>query len=99
VDRNPRNIAAALAELKALFGDRLSTSLAVREQHGAGFSYHKPRPADAVLFALSTQEVQQTVRICAQHRTPVIPYGTGTSDGRTSRRTPWRRLHRRITDG
>jgi D-lactate dehydrogenase (cytochrome) len=79
VDRNARNIPAALAELKALFGERLSTSLAVREQHGVGFSYHKPRPADAVLFALSTEDVQQAVRICAQHRTPIIPYGTGTS--------------------
>jgi len=79
VDRSPRNIPAALAGLKALFGDRLSTSLAVRENHGTGFSYHKPCPADAVLFAASTQDVQQAVRICAQHRTPIIPYGTGTS--------------------
>src|SRR6202040_1670251 len=42
-------------------------------------SYHKARPADAVLFALSTEDVQQAVRICAQYRTPIIPYGTGTS--------------------
>jgi D-lactate dehydrogenase (cytochrome) len=79
VDRSARDIPAALAGLKALFGDRLSTSLAVREQHGVGFSYHKPCPADAVLFTSSTQEVQQAVRVCAKHRAPIIPYGTGTS--------------------
>ena len=73
------DIAATLADLKASFGDRLSTSLAVREQHGSGFSYHKPQPADAVLFATSTPEVQRAVQICARHRTPIIPYGTGTS--------------------
>ena len=73
------DIAAAVAELKTAFGERVSTSLAVREQHGAGFSYHKPVPADAVVFAQSAEDVQLAVRICARHRSPIIAYGTGTS--------------------
>jgi D-lactate dehydrogenase (cytochrome) len=36
-------------------------------------------PPDAVVFPLSNDEVQQTVRICAQNRVPIIPFGTGTS--------------------
>src|SRR6185295_9198229 len=34
---------------------------------------------DAVVFPQSAEDVQDAVRICVQHRVPVIPYGTGTS--------------------
>jgi D-lactate dehydrogenase (cytochrome) len=71
--------AAAIEELKALLGDRLSTSAAVREHHGKDESYHPVIPPDAVAFALSTEEVSTIVRICARHHVPVIPFGTGTS--------------------
>ncbi|WP_029009596.1 FAD-linked oxidase C-terminal domain-containing protein [Azospirillum halopraeferens] len=71
--------AAALDELRALLGDRLSTAGAVREHHGKDESYHPVCPPDAVAFALSTEEVSAIVRICARHRVPVIPFGTGTS--------------------
>jgi len=33
-------LAAVLAELAALLGDRLTTSTAIREQHGRDESYH-----------------------------------------------------------
>ncbi|MBI3453856.1 MAG: FAD-binding protein [Rhodospirillales bacterium] len=70
---------AAIAELKALLGDRLSTATAVREQHGKDESYHASVPPDAVAFARTTDEVCAIVKICARHKMPVIPYGTGTS--------------------
>jgi D-lactate dehydrogenase (cytochrome) len=70
---------AAIAEIKALLGERLSTAKAVREQHGRDESYHAAMPPDAVAFAESTEEVSAIVKICARHRVPVIPYGTGTS--------------------
>src|SRR5258708_2539073 len=70
---------AAIADLKALLGDRLSTVAAVRERHGKDESYHPSVPPDAVAFARSTEEVSQIVRICARHKVPVIPYATGTS--------------------
>ena len=77
LEAGPRD--AAIAEIKALLGDRLSTARAVREQHGRDESYHAPAPPDAVAFAHSTEEVSAIVKICARHKVPVIPYGTGTS--------------------
>ncbi len=71
--------AACIDALRALLGDRLSTSGAVREQHGRDESYHAACPPDAVAFAASTAEVAEIVRICGAHGTPIIPFGTGTS--------------------
>src|SRR5262249_10296485 len=68
-----------LAELRALLGDRLSTAPAVREQHGKDESYHAAHAPDAVAFARSTEEVSVIVKACAEHKVPVIPFGTGTS--------------------
>jgi D-lactate dehydrogenase (cytochrome) len=69
----------AIDRLRERFGDRLSTSAAVREQHGRDESYHQPKAPDAVLFAHSTEEVAEVVRLCAEHKVPIIPFGTGTS--------------------
>ncbi|MFP5468634.1 MAG: FAD-binding oxidoreductase, partial [Alphaproteobacteria bacterium] len=65
--------------LRARFGARLSTSASVREQHGRDESYHAPQSPDAVVFANSTDEVVEIVRICAANGAPVIPFGAGTS--------------------
>ena len=70
---------AAIAELRALLGDRLSTGAATREQHGRGESYHPVAAPDAVAFARTTEDVSAIVRICARHKMPVVPYGAGTS--------------------
>ena len=69
----------ALDALRSLLGDRLSTSAAVREQHGKDESYHPSAAPDAVAFARSTEEVAEIVRICAAYKLPVIAFGTGTS--------------------
>jgi D-lactate dehydrogenase (cytochrome) len=78
VDRVPLS-PALLAALRQRLGDRLSTSAAVCEQHGKDESYHAPYAPDAVAFVQSTEEVAEIVRLCAQHKTPVIAFGTGTS--------------------
>ncbi|MCP5157444.1 MAG: FAD-binding protein [Ectothiorhodospiraceae bacterium] len=70
---------SAIEALRSLLGDRLSTADAVREQHGKDESYHPVAAPDAVAFAQSTEEVAAIVAICARHRVPVIPFGTGTS--------------------
>ena len=70
---------ALLAELKSVFGDRLSTSMAMREHHGRDESSYDPMLPDAVVFAHTSAEVAAAVRLCNQHRFPIIAYGTGTS--------------------
>src|SRR6266704_2397498 len=70
---------SVIAELKALLGDRVSTSAAVREHHGKDESYFPYAPPDAVVFVKTTEEVRDVVNICRRHRVPMIPYGVGTS--------------------
>ena len=70
---------SVLQELKALLGDRVSTSAAVREHHGKDESYFPYALPDAVCFARSTEEVRDVVSICRRHRVPMIPFGVGTS--------------------
>ena len=72
-------IVSIVDELRTLFPDRVSTAAAVREQHGHDESYHRTAPPDAVVFPESTEEVARIVSLCARHRCPVIPFGTGTS--------------------
>jgi len=76
---DPAAIAAVIRALAASFGNRLVTSLAVRQQHAATFTWLENQPPDAVVFPQDASEVQQIVRLCAQHRVPVIPFGVGSS--------------------
>ncbi len=68
-----------IAKIRDLLGDRLSTAPAVREQHGKDQTWNEGFPPDAVAFVQNTCEVRQIVSVCAEHQTPIIPYGTGTS--------------------
>ncbi len=70
---------ALLDALRARFGERCSVGEAVRLQHGRDESSFAPVPPDAVVFALSTDEVAATTALCHAHRVPVIAFGTGTS--------------------
>jgi len=70
---------SVVSELKALLGERVSTSHAVREHHGKDESYFPYALPDVVVFAQSTEEVRDIVNICRAHRVPMIPYGVGTS--------------------
>jgi D-lactate dehydrogenase (cytochrome) len=76
--REPPN-PALIDALRQRLGDRLSTSAAVCAQHGKDESYHPPHSPDAVAFAQSTEEVAEIVGLCAQYKTPMVPFGTGTS--------------------
>src|SRR5678816_1630076 len=77
--RNETAVKAAIGALAAKFGNRLVTSQAVREQHGNTLTWIENQPPDAVVFPQTTEDVQDAVRICVQHKVPVIPFGTGTS--------------------
>ncbi|MCX7153227.1 MAG: FAD-binding protein, partial [Proteobacteria bacterium] len=77
---HPRQLETGLHdELRALLGDRLTTSRGVREHHGKDESYYPYAPPDAVVYAQTTEEVRDIVNICRRHKTPMIPFGVGTS--------------------
>ena len=80
VAKVPREVNPEVIEdLGNLLGDRITTTMAVREHHGHGEDYFAAFPPDAVCFPNSTEEVAEIVKICANYSAPVIPFGTGTS--------------------
>ncbi|MGZ5217596.1 MAG: FAD-binding oxidoreductase, partial [Caldimonas sp.] len=76
----PRAVPQAMLEaLKAQFGDRCSTALAVREQHGRDESPIDAPPPEAVVFCESTEDVAVVVKLADRYEVPVIPFGVGSS--------------------
>ncbi len=70
---------ALIDALKERFGERCSTALAVREHHGKDESAFTAPPPSAVVFAESTADVATAIKLAAQYKTPVIPFGVGSS--------------------
>jgi D-lactate dehydrogenase (cytochrome) len=70
---------AVFARLAERFGNRFSRSHALREQHANTLTWLKLEAPDAVLFAESTAEVSEVLKLCAEARVPIIPFGMGTS--------------------
>jgi len=76
----PRLVPAEmLTALQARLGNRCSTALAVREQHGRDESPFDVPPPELVVFAESADEVAFVVTLAHAHAVPVIPYGAGSS--------------------
>jgi D-lactate dehydrogenase (cytochrome) len=55
------------------------------ERHGSSiFTYHDPRPPDAVVYPKSRDEVVEILRFASDHGVPVVPFGQGSSlEGQT----------------
>jgi D-lactate dehydrogenase (cytochrome) len=66
-------------ELRELLGDRVATSDSVREHHSHGESWHAPGLPDVVVYPTSTDQVSSIVRLCAATKTPIVPFGMGSS--------------------
>jgi D-lactate dehydrogenase (cytochrome) len=80
--QNPRDraqTATAIDILRQRFGDRLQTGLALRQQHANTLTWLDNQPPDAVIFVESAEEVSDIVRIARDYKTPIIPFGAGTS--------------------
>lgn len=73
------SFSSAAPEFEALFAKRFSSGSSVREQHGRDEGHLPSQPPDGVIFPETTEEVARALRICHQHRIPVIPYGVGSS--------------------
>ena len=72
-------IGTAIEQLRELLGDRLSTGSSILELHSHDEAYSKPMSPDAVAFPENTGEVSEIMKICTANRTPVVPFGVGSS--------------------
>lgn len=79
IDRNDAGIDTVVGILQQRFGDRFQTGRSIREQHAHTTTYIPSQLPDGVFFAESSEDVSEAVRICADHRVPLIPFGVGSS--------------------
>jgi len=70
---------ALVAALRERFGQGFSQGESTRLQHGRDESVHPPEPPQGVVFAETTEDVAEAVRLCHAHKVPIIPYGAGSS--------------------
>ena len=74
-----KNIQQAIDLLKQQFGDSLSTSPSVLEQHGHTTTRLPNQAPDAVIFVQNVYDVVNIMKVCNQLECPVIAFGTGSS--------------------
>ena len=77
--KNESGIATAIGILKQRFGEKFKTSRSLLEQHAHTTTYLRAQLPDGVVWPQTTQDVSEIVRICSEHKVPIIPFGTGTS--------------------
>jgi D-lactate dehydrogenase (cytochrome) len=78
-------LADLVAALHERYGNRVVTSLAVRQQHANTLTWVENEPPDVVVMPETTAEVSAIVKLCAERGVPVVPFGTGTSfEGHTN---------------
>ena len=66
-------------ELTLLLKDRISLSESTRANFARGEDTYDPILSQAVVFPETNEEVSNILKLCNQHRVPVVPFGTGTS--------------------
>ena len=66
-------------ELKNLLNNRYSTSESTRGNYARGEDTYDPILSKAVVFPETNEEVSKILRLCNEHKIPVVPFGTGTS--------------------
>ena len=66
-------------ELKNLLNSRFSTSESARGNYARGEDTYDPILSKAVVFPETNEEVSQLLKLCNEHKIPVVPFGTGTS--------------------
>ncbi|KAA0590354.1 D-lactate dehydrogenase (cytochrome) [Azospirillum lipoferum] len=69
----------AVEALRRLLGPRLSTTMAERTQHSRGEGLPDVGMPDAIARPQTTDEVAAILRLCHEHRVPVVAFGAGTS--------------------
>ena len=67
------------SELKKIFNGRFSTSVSTRSNYARGEDTFDPVLSKAVVFPETNEEVSKILKLCNNHKVPVVPFGTGTS--------------------
>ena len=67
------------AELKKMLNGRFSTSESARANYARGEDTYDPILSQAVVFPETNEEVSKILKLCNDHKIPVVPFGTGTS--------------------
>ena len=67
------------SELKKIFNGRFSTSESTRANYARGEDTYEPILSQAVVFPETNEEVSKILKLCNDHKIPVVPFGTGTS--------------------
>jgi len=68
-----------------MFKDRFTLAKQDRDEYSKDPSYHQRLVPDAVFYPNDTEDVKRFIQICAKHKVPVVPFGSGTSlEGHTS---------------
>ena len=65
--------------IAALDADRVVTGADELRRHGTDEGWHSAAAPDLVVYPRDTEEAAAVVRLCAQHETPIVPFGAGTS--------------------
>jgi len=85
---HPQNATPALRQpftdelgqsLRQRFGAQLNTGESALNNHARGESPFPPAPPQAVLMANCLDDVVDAMRLCREHRLPVIAHGAGSS--------------------
>ena len=71
--------AGCRALVDRLGAERVATGADVLAQHGHDESFHPEARPDVVVWPRSVEEAAAIVRIAAEHRLPLVPFGAGTS--------------------
>jgi len=68
-----------LINIRKIIGLQISDNAAILTNHAKDESHHHLLPPDLVVFPKKTSQVVEIVKLCAAHKVPLIPYGSGTS--------------------
>ena len=67
------------SELKKILNSRFSQSESTRANYARGEDTYDPVLSKAVVFPETNEEVSKILKLCNEHKIPVVPFGTGTS--------------------
>jgi D-lactate dehydrogenase (cytochrome) len=65
--------------IAALDEQRVVTGADELRRHGTDEGWHEPAAPDIVVYPRDTEEAAAVVRLCRDHKTPIVPFGAGTS--------------------